>query len=233
MVTATLSDQDRPVTPSGGVPGKGQEGRWSRPPKTHVFLQVESGIVHQSLHHPHEVDEERQVVLHHVDTDLAQSGGGTVTRATPLLETHLYHLPPLGTHPLRDEGAEARKHLVETGIGGDALQSFLVCGEHGDVTPKGQGDTPSDVGEVGDMAGGGQGPIKRVLRMEGEQEAWGRQPKRSLLIWGHLDVPKKGAGDPQDVGGHRGEVEGLGGDRDTLTARLASQEPTQASVISL
>lgn len=80
---------------------------------------------------------------------------------------------------------------------------------------------------------GGQGPIKRVLKMEGEQEAWGCQPKRSLLVWGHLDVPKKGVGDPQDVWGHRGEVVGLGGDRDTLTARLASQEPTQASVISL
>ena len=36
---------------------------------THIFFQVESAVVQQGLDHPHEVDEQRQVVLHHVDLD--------------------------------------------------------------------------------------------------------------------------------------------------------------------
>ena len=43
-------------------------------PPTHVFLQVQRRVVHQRLHHPHEVDEQRQVVLHHVDTNLGTRG---------------------------------------------------------------------------------------------------------------------------------------------------------------
>lgn len=35
------------------------------------------------------------------------------------------------THPLRDEGAEARQHLVQPGVGGDALQGLL--GGEGDI----------------------------------------------------------------------------------------------------
>lgn len=33
--------------------------------------------------------------------------------------------PPVASHPLRDEGAEAWQHLVETWVRGDALQSLL------------------------------------------------------------------------------------------------------------
>lgn len=51
----------------------GHEGPFGAPP-THVFLQVQRRVVHQRLHHPHEVDEQRQVVLHHVDTNLGTRG---------------------------------------------------------------------------------------------------------------------------------------------------------------
>ena len=37
-------------------------------------LQVEVGVVHQSFHHPHEVDEQRQAVLRHVNMDLGERG---------------------------------------------------------------------------------------------------------------------------------------------------------------
>ena len=74
----------------------------------------------------------------------------------------------MASHPLRDEGAKAWQHLVETRVRGDALQSLLWEG--------------------------------------------GEQVKR---------------GDP------RAEEEGRQDAQRGLTALLASQEPTQASVISL
>ena len=64
--------------------------------RTHVFLQVECLVVQQGLHHAHEVDEQRQVELHHVHLDA-----------------------------LEDEVAEAREHLVKAGVRGQTLQRLL------------------------------------------------------------------------------------------------------------
>ena len=65
-------------------------------PVTHVFLQIERLVVQQRLHHPHQVDEQGEVELHHVHLDA-----------------------------LEDEVAEPRQHLVKTRVRRQTLQRLL------------------------------------------------------------------------------------------------------------
>lgn len=37
---------------------------------THIFLQIQGGVVHQRFDHPHQINQKSQVVLHHINPNL-------------------------------------------------------------------------------------------------------------------------------------------------------------------
>lgn len=127
-------------------------------------------------------------------------------KATPPLGTtwcHLLggrcHLPGgwghSGTHPLGDEGAEARQHLVEPGVGGDALEGLLVGWGHGGRHlwghPGRQGTPQEPINTSGEEDGGatragggrGGGDATKGKGGWGQQGVWGCHLRGG---WGQL-----------------------------------------------
>ena len=44
--------------------------------QTHIFLQIQCGVVHERLDHSHEINQQGQVILHNIHTHLREGGGG-------------------------------------------------------------------------------------------------------------------------------------------------------------
>ena len=80
------------VRPRAQLPADDTRGH-GRDELVEILLQVQGLVLQQRLHHPHEVDEDGEVVLHHVDSD-----------------------------PLGDEGAESGQHLVQPGVTRQGLE---------------------------------------------------------------------------------------------------------------